>query len=431
MMLIKLSFVVLCAIDIPIINALCDDTVKQTLGYLDGGSDAQLFYWFFESRGPGGGPGGSSMYALVSGNGGPCILNRDGNSTSLNEYSYNTFANVLYLDQPASTGFSKGKIPKNSVEAATASLRALEFFFAKHPRYNTEVFFIGQSYAGEGSGLDHQCATHALLALAINDICKSLIKLRGVILGNSGVNDMLQYISMPTMGYSSGTTRSVLTETEYQLMLKALRRLLSDMQSCLDNKDRKKLCKKASDDSLSDMLQPIRRKNIDLFDLRLQCTEPAPGCQYRKNFAVYFNSREVQQYLKVKTKWILSNTKVFDAFISDFPVDYSPHLAMLLNEGLRVMIYAGDQDYMCNWIGSRDMASDIPWSGRDGFSKAPDTLYSLPSGKQIGKLRIFTSAATGGQLSFAQIFEAGHSAAKDSPEGVLQLVSDFALGRLV
>mmetsp|Transcript_6484 Transcript_6484/g.5518 ORF Transcript_6484/g.5518 Transcript_6484/m.5518 type:complete len:96 (-) Transcript_6484:16-303(-) len=94
------------------------------------------------------------------------------------------------------------------------------------------------------------------------------------------------------------------------------------------------------------------------------------------------------------------------------------------------MIYAGDQDYMCNWIGNRDMALKIQWAGQDGFSKAPEISYFVRGGQQIGKLKSFTFGTTGGHLSFAQIFKAGHDAAKDSPEGVLQLVSDFVFGHL-
>lgn len=38
--------------------------------------------------------------------GGPCYINDDANSTTLNPWSFNNDANVLYIDQPAQTGFS-------------------------------------------------------------------------------------------------------------------------------------------------------------------------------------------------------------------------------------------------------------------------------------------------------------------------------------
>jgi carboxypeptidase C (cathepsin A) len=38
--------------------------------------------------------------------GGPCYINDDANSTTLNPWSFNNEANVLYIDQPVQTGFS-------------------------------------------------------------------------------------------------------------------------------------------------------------------------------------------------------------------------------------------------------------------------------------------------------------------------------------
>ncbi|KAF4737064.1 hypothetical protein FOZ62_016025, partial [Perkinsus olseni] len=115
----------------PILGGICDETVRQLYGYLPGKGDTELFYWFFESRNnPGssptviyfrGGPGASSLTSALSGNGGPCIVNDFGKSTSINEYSWNTAANVMYIDQPAGVGFSKGPIPKTSEEAAEST----------------------------------------------------------------------------------------------------------------------------------------------------------------------------------------------------------------------------------------------------------------------------------------------------------------------
>ena len=72
-----------------------------------------LFYWFFESRGDPatdplilwmtGGPGCSGMLALMVENG-PYKVTSDG-ELSLNPYSWNEKANILFIDQPVGTGF--------------------------------------------------------------------------------------------------------------------------------------------------------------------------------------------------------------------------------------------------------------------------------------------------------------------------------------
>lgn len=66
------------------------------------------FFWYFESRtnpsnAPlsiwiGGGPGANSVSSALGENG-PCIVNDDSNSTTLNPWSWNNEVNVLYIDQ--------------------------------------------------------------------------------------------------------------------------------------------------------------------------------------------------------------------------------------------------------------------------------------------------------------------------------------------
>ncbi|KAF2232887.1 putative carboxypeptidase S1 [Viridothelium virens] len=108
---------------------ICETTpgVKAYAGYvhlpphvLDDLGEAQnysinTFFWFFESRKDpknaplsiwmNGGPGSSSMIGLMHENG-PCTVNADSNSTTLNPYSWNNEVNMLYIDQPNQTGFS-------------------------------------------------------------------------------------------------------------------------------------------------------------------------------------------------------------------------------------------------------------------------------------------------------------------------------------
>ena len=83
-------------------------------------SHPRSFYWMFESRHEPstdpvllwmtGGPGCSSEVALFGENG-PCSVNANGTGTIRNPYSWNSRANVIYIDQPAGTGFSYACAP--------------------------------------------------------------------------------------------------------------------------------------------------------------------------------------------------------------------------------------------------------------------------------------------------------------------------------
>merc|ERR1719359_23928 len=98
---------------------LCDKTVKQHHGYFKvskkkARNPKNYFYWFFESRKSPkhaplvlwltGGPGCSSEIALFTENG-PCQVTKDGRTTRVNPYSWNRKANIVFVDQPAGTGF--------------------------------------------------------------------------------------------------------------------------------------------------------------------------------------------------------------------------------------------------------------------------------------------------------------------------------------
>lgn len=136
----------------PAATAICD-TVKQHSGYFKlATGDKHYFYWFFESRSAPttdpvvmwmtGGPGCSSEVALFGENG-PCSVNEAGSATIPNKFSWNSKANVLYIDQPAGTGFSYGLgMDHNEVGVAADMYDFLQQFFKAHAEYAPLDFFV-------------------------------------------------------------------------------------------------------------------------------------------------------------------------------------------------------------------------------------------------------------------------------------------------
>jgi carboxypeptidase D len=134
---------------------LCETTpgVKSWSGYVNLPPDpaegrdypTHTFFWFFESRkNPAiaplsvwlqGGPGSPSIPAAIGENG-PCTVTADSTDTVLNPWSWTNEANMLYIDQPVSIGFSydtltNGTIdefssPFNVTAHGNAALKALE-----------------------------------------------------------------------------------------------------------------------------------------------------------------------------------------------------------------------------------------------------------------------------------------------------------------
>ncbi|KAI9374944.1 Alpha/Beta hydrolase protein [Aspergillus egyptiacus] len=142
---------------------ICETTpgVKSYSGYVhlppgtlnDLGLDQQYpintFFWFFESRNDStnaplsiwmnGGPGSSSMLGLLQENG-PCRVNIDSNSTKLNPWSWNNYANMLYIDQPNQVGFSYD-VPTNGTYDQLTGVHDLSDF-SEVPEQNS-TFYVG------------------------------------------------------------------------------------------------------------------------------------------------------------------------------------------------------------------------------------------------------------------------------------------------
>lgn len=72
---------------------------------------------------------------------GPCRFVNNETTPSLNPYSWNTYSNMIYIDQPIGVGFSYGNDAVNStVTAAPFVWKLLQAFFAHFPEYESREF---------------------------------------------------------------------------------------------------------------------------------------------------------------------------------------------------------------------------------------------------------------------------------------------------
>jgi hypothetical protein len=69
----------------------------------------------------GGGPGTTSLGGATAENG-PCTINRDSNSTTLNPWSWNNNVNMLYVDQPVQVGFSYDELVSSTLDLLTGTI---------------------------------------------------------------------------------------------------------------------------------------------------------------------------------------------------------------------------------------------------------------------------------------------------------------------
>jgi len=204
----------------PQAEALCDPGVQQYSGYIDLSTGPKhLFYWAFESRNDPahdpvilwmtGGPGCSSEVALFGENG-PCKVNADGTATMVNPYSWNKNATLIYVDQPAGTGFSYGQKDATEVGVARDMVDFLVQWFRLHPKFSQhDLYVTGESYAG-----------HYVPAVASGLFRNGTLQkqLKGLAIGNGLTDPEIQFAYYKDMIISTNGHKAAVGKAEHALM---------------------------------------------------------------------------------------------------------------------------------------------------------------------------------------------------------------------
>ena len=195
----------------------------QKSGLVSMGNGDDMFYWLFKSRGSPetdplviwltGGPGCASEVALFYENG-PYTINDD-LTLNPNAQSWNKVSNLLYVDQPVGTGFSRCSsifhYDSTEDEIAANIKTFLDGFLVANPEFRGRDFFVtGESYAG-----------HYIPAIAYHFVKEipagSLgLNFKGIAIGNGWVDPVVQYPQYAEFAYENN-----IVSWEMYLTLKA------------------------------------------------------------------------------------------------------------------------------------------------------------------------------------------------------------------
>lgn len=66
---------------------------------------------------------------------GPCRITNDSSAVTLNPFSWNNEANVLYIDQPVGVGFSHGDLKVGTSQQAAADIWTFMQIFLSDSRF--------------------------------------------------------------------------------------------------------------------------------------------------------------------------------------------------------------------------------------------------------------------------------------------------------
>eukprot|EP00930_Biecheleria_cincta_P020027 TRINITY_DN15140_c0_g1_i1.p1 TRINITY_DN15140_c0_g1~~TRINITY_DN15140_c0_g1_i1.p1 ORF type:complete len:178 (+),score=46.75 TRINITY_DN15140_c0_g1_i1:130-663(+) len=162
--------------------------------------------------------------------------------------------------------------------------------------------------------------------------------------------------------------------------------------------------------------------------MRIKCEKP-PLCYDMGNDVKFLNDPEVQKQLGVNMKFESCNLVVNKAFTLDFMKNYHLLIPPMLAAGIDVLIYAGDQDFICNWLGNEKWVLALEWAHKAEFNAAKKTPFVVSgkevgekSGQEVGELRSFDN------FHFLRVYQAGHMVPLDQPEAALGMLNQLLDG---
>jgi len=356
-------------------------------------------------------------------------VSADGQTTTSNAASWNSQANLLYVDQPVGTGFSYGTaFDHDEVGVGNDMYAFLLAFFSAHPDRRTNPFFVfGESYAG------HYVPNVAHRVWLGNGKSEGAhINLQGMSVGNGLTDPEVQYAYYPQMAVSTNQHQPAVSNATYARMQKAVPGCVSAIKKCNDGSGpvAKLSCAYAYETCNAALMEPYQMTGMNPYDMRVKCAKP-PLCYDFSGVGKFLERTDVRAALNIRADagtWQSCNFKVNHMFMGDWMKDYQTQIPDLLAAGVRVLIYAGDQDFICNWLGNQAWTRAMEWPGKSAFNKAKLVPWTATS--------LVEEDAPAGELwsasnfSFLRVYAAGHMVPLDQPKASLAMLNAFTSGKI-
>uniref|UniRef100_A0A3B5AFW3 Carboxypeptidase n=1 Tax=Stegastes partitus TaxID=144197 RepID=A0A3B5AFW3_9TELE len=406
---------------------------RQWSGYLQAGPGKFLHYWFVTSqRDPvndplvlwlNGGPGCSSLDGFLSENG-PFHVNDDGATLYENAFSWNKIANMLYVESPAGVGYSYSddqKYATDDDQVADDNYKALQSFFAKFPNFTKNEFFIfGESYGGiYAPTLSLRVATGS-----------AKINFKGFAVGNGLSSFALNDQSLIHFGYYHGLFGEDLWRdlninccndgicNFYNSSSETCRIMVNKAFSIVYNSGLNEYalyldCEgsgRSYERTMSHLFKHSRRLDLKVIvnksspSVSLEEVPPCINSTAQMNWLNRGDVRKALHIADILPPWdiyIIVNNYMKDVYLK------------LLSLGLRALVYNGDTDMACNFLGDR-------WFVEDLGIKATTKYQAWINDDQIaGFYQQF------GNITFLTVKGAGHMVPQWAPSPALHMFQSF------
>jgi carboxypeptidase C (cathepsin A) len=96
----------------------------------------------------------------------------------------------------------------------------------------------------------------------------------------------------------------------------------------------------------------------------------------------------------------------------------------LLERGIRALIYVGEYDWICNWIGNAAWVDNLEWSGGEGYRATPQGTWTMGN-ETVGRAKTYED------LTFVTIRGAGHLVSDREAPSILFLSEDLHRSHII
>ncbi|CAG9334923.1 unnamed protein product [Blepharisma stoltei] len=377
---------------------------------------SSYFYWLFEAVNGNiltdkrpiiiwlqGGPGCSGETGILFENIGPFYISNSTQPT-INPYAWNSEYHVMSIDFPLGAGFSYHKAHydmKNTTAQATAQLyNLLVKLSQKYPTwFNRDLYFFGESYAG------HWIPGIAYTILMNNKApgVQTVFNLKGVGMGDPWTEAYTQLQSYGSYSYQRG----LIDMEELQIINTLQQQVLDEMANQEWDQANNDL------NSVTDLIVTYAG-GINVYDIR----------SYETNYNLGqiptwlgLNSTKNLLHVPLTLDWDQCSGAVNDGYNFDTLDSMSKYLPLML-DSIKVMVYNGADDLICESVGTLQMLDAVNWPGIGQFINSPRKIWRV-NGQIAGYANSF------GNLSFVIVLRAGHMVPHDQPQNGRDLVYRF------
>ncbi|KAJ6556987.1 serine carboxypeptidase [Mycena vulgaris] len=393
-------------------SGICETTpgVFQASGYGDIAATKSIFFWYFAARNSpataplslwfNGGPGSSSMIGLLQ-ELGPCRITNNSASVTLNPFSWNNNANVLFIDQPVGVGFSHGTESVGTSQAAAADVWTFLQIFLKDSRFvnlaANDLAIWTESYGGHYGPTFAAYFLSQNTAIAAGTVSGLHLNLKTLGVGDGLTDPISQYPGYITYAganpYHALVSSTVIARANTSWNT-ATTGCKARITAC-NNGGSNSVCSAAQSFCNNNILSPLVG-SFDVYYVPSGSNDPYPP-----DISSYLAS--IRTKVGAEVTWQETNTDVYDNFAStgDWMRSSLPDLELVINSGVRVLIYDGDADYILNFNGIEAMLATLNTKFSTQFNQQAFAPYKV-NGLLAGQFK------TAGTFSYVRIYGAGH-----------------------